>query len=289
MPDGKAVHRQLHLTSPLAHGADVRALQGAIKKGLAHYKIDWLPLNVDGQLGKQTIHAAKFYAWVLGLSGRHRTRIKGGTITMAAQRLLRSPSSRSRRDRLRAARRKGRLSKIRKAQSEGPKAAVAYARSFVGTTEDPPGSNTGPTITRNGKLGGVSFWEAYWGLGACFWCLCFACYCVKAIGGAAISGVCVNAAEIERMAKAHTNGWVAVPLSECRAGDIVLCCFDGSGVPDHGELAVGPIVGGLTDDVGGNTSSDDTGSQSNGGGVFAKDRAVEVVTCIARPLYPARS
>lgn len=290
MPAIKAVHRPLHLTSPLADGPDVRSLQGAIKKGLARHKIDWLPVAADGKLGRQTIHAAKFYAWVLGLSGKHHATIKSGTITEAAQRLLRNPTKRSRIDRLRESRRKGKLAKIRKAQSEGPKAAVAYARSFVGTTENPPSSNTGPTIIRDGHTGGVSFWERYWGLGACYWCLCFACYCVRAIGGARIDGLeadsnPVNAEVIERMAKEHAHGWIVVSTAECREGDIVLCCFDGSGVPDHGELAVGPITGGVTNDVGGNTSSGSSGSQSNGGGVFATDRSLDLVTCIARPLY----
>jgi hypothetical protein len=281
----KAVHRPLHLTSPLAHGEDVETLQRQIRKGLRHHKADWIPVAVDGQLGRQTIHAATFLAWIYGMSEKHRRTMKGGTLTKAAQHLLRVPADRSRVDRLRAKRRQKRLRQIRRSQHEGPKAAVAYAKAFIGTTENPAGSNSGPTITRDGKKGGISFWEGYFGLGACFWCLCFASYCVKAIGRAKVSGVLVNAAEIERMARAHTNGLVAVPIDECRLGDYVLCCFDGTGVPDHGELAAGPIHDGLTDDVGGNTSSDNSGSQANGGGVFPKGRDLGVVTCIARPLY----
>lgn len=281
----KVVHRPLHLSSPLAHGDDVETLQRQIRKELRHHKIDWLPVEIDGKLGRQTLHAAAFCAWAIGLSDKHRAAIKGGTISEAAQRLLRAPTQRGRLDRRREKRRRKRLRQIRKAQSEGPKAALAYAKSFIGTTESPAGSNSGPTITRDGKKGGISFWEAYFGLGPCFWCLCFASYCVKAIGKAKVSGVLVNAAEIERMARAHSNGLVAVPLEECRLGDYVLCCFDGTGVPDHGDLADGPIRDGVTDDVGGNTSSDSSGSQANGGGVFPKGREVGVVTCIARPLY----
>lgn len=279
------VHRPLHLTSPLAHGADVRALQEAVKKGLAHYKVTWLPLSIDGKLGRQTIHAATFYAWILGVPKSTRRRLKGGSIPEAIQMVLRNPEKRGRAFRIRERARKERLRQIRKNQHEGPKATCTYAKSMVGVTENPAGSNTGPTVVRDGKPGGVSFWERAWGLGACYWCLCFACYCVRNIGAAKISGVCVNAAEVERMAKAHTNGWVAVPADEARAGDISLWCFDGTGVPDHGELVVGPFHDGLSNDVGGNTSSDDSGSQSNGGGVFAKARPLSQLTCVARPLY----
>ena len=123
------------------------------------------------------------------------------------------------------------------------------------------------------------------GPGACYWCLCFASYCAKFIGGARISGNCCHAGEIERMARAHTNGWVAVPPDEAKPGDIALFNFEGSAEPDHGELVVGPFKNGLTDDIGGNTSSDSSGSQSNGGGVFAKARPLSQLTCVARPLY----
>src|SRR6478609_797848 len=235
----KAVHRPLHLTSPLAKGPDIRALQEAIKKG---------------------------------------------NLTEATQRLLRSPEKRSTIERARAKRRQSRLAKIRKAQTEGPAAAVAYARSFIGTTESPAGSNTGPTHTNaKGQKGGVSFWESYWGLGPCYWCLCFASYCAKAIGGARISGNCTYSVAIEGYARNHENGWIQVPISEARPGDISIWKFDGPSAPsDHGELVV---ENGVSEDVGGNTSSDSGGSQSNGGGVFPKHRDLSQCSMVARPLY----
>lgn len=280
----KAVHRSLHLTSPLANGPDVRELQEALKAELEHYKIDWLPLGVDGDFGPQTLHAARFFSWVIGLGGRHRKAIKKGNLTEATQRLLRNPEKCSTIERARAKRRQPRLAKIRKAQSEGPAAAVAYARSFIGTTESPAGSNTGPAHTNaKGQKGGVSFWESYWGLGACYWCLCFASYCAKAIGGARISGNCTYSVAIEGYARNHENGWVQVPIDEARPGDISIWKFDGPSAPsDHGELVV---ENGVSEDVGGNTSSDSGGSQSNGGGVFAKHRDLSQCSMVARPLY----
>jgi hypothetical protein len=272
------------LTSPLTDGADVHELQEALKAGLEHQKIDWLPLSVDGDFGPQTLHAARFFSWVLGLGRGHRKAIKKGNLPEATQRLLRNPEKRSRIERARAKRRQPRLAAIRKSQSEGPAAAVAYARSFIGTTESPAGSNSGPAHTNSkGRVGGVTFWESYWGLGPCYWCLCFASYCVKAIGGARISGNCAYSVAIEGYARNHENGWVQVPISEAKPGDISIWKFNGPSSPsDHGELVV---ENGVSEDVGGNTSSDDSGSQSNGGGVFAKHRDLSQCSMVARPLY----
>ena len=276
--------RPLALTSPLTDGPDVRGLQEALKAELEHHKIDWLPVSVDGDFGPQTLHAARFFSWVIGLGGRHRKKIKNGIVTEATQVLLRNPEKRSAIERARAKRRQPRLRKIRKAQSSGPAAAVAYARSFIGTTESPAGSNSGPShVNGKGQRGGVTFWEAYWGLGPCFWCLCFASYCVKAIGGARIAGNCCFSVAIEGYARNHENGWVQVPISEARLGDISIWKFNGPSAPsDHGELVV---ENGVREDVGGNTSSDNSGSQSNGGGVFAKHRDLSQCSMVVRPLY----
>lgn len=283
----KAVHRSLRLTTPLTRGLDVKALQESLKALFAHFNIDWLPLSVDEQVGPQTLHGARFLSWVLGLGRGHRKAIKSGVVPKATQELLRNPEKRSRLEKRRAKRRLKRLAKIRKSQSEGPAAAVAYARSFIGTTESPAGSNSGPTHRNaKGQLGGVTFWENYWGLGAAFWCLCFACYAVKAIGGARISGNCTYSVAIEEMARNHEGGWVQVPIGERRMGDISLWKFDGPSSPsDHGELVADPH-----EDIGGNTSSDTGGSQSNGGGVFSKDvpgpaRSEAQLSMVARPLY----
>ncbi|HVY79311.1 MAG TPA: hypothetical protein VG898_12480 [Solirubrobacterales bacterium] len=293
---GSAVHRPLHLTSPLMHGADVEALQAALKKLMRHYKIGWLPLAVDGKLGRQTLHVARFLAWVLGLGNGHRSKIRAGTIPIATQRILRDPKRRGRLDRLRERRRRPRLRQIRERQTKGPKATMAYARACVGITENPAGSNTGPlhkVAYPPHPAAGISYWESYWHLTACYWCLVWACFCVREIGGAKIPGpdqayLCVNAAEILRQARARENGWVLVPLGEEREGDVSLWCFDGSGVPDHGELVEGPydLKLQLSNDIGGNTSSGSAGSQSNGGGVFRRhDRPLSQLSGIARPLY----
>lgn len=284
------VNRSLHVVTPLMSGADIAKLQAALKKGLEHYKIDWLPIHVDGQFGPQTLHAARFYTWVLGLGKGHRTPIqKRHTLAEATQRLIRMPAHRNAIERTREKRRSGKLAKIRKAQHDGPAMAAAGARACIGITENPAGSNSGPdhTIIVMGKkfTVGVSAFERYWGLGPCFWCLCFACYWVKQAGGK-IEGNCTYSVAIEGYARNHENGWIQVPVGDRRQGDITLWKFDGPNAPsDHGEFVDDP-----REDVGGNTSSDDGGSQSNGGGVFPKEvpgpaRSEAQLSMVARPLY----
>jgi hypothetical protein len=282
----KAAHRSLVLSTPCMKGADVLALQEAVKGGLKHYKVDWLPLETDGEFGPQTVHAAAFYGWILGMPEASRRKLrKKGILAEPIQEILRNPEKRGDDYREQADSRKDKLKEMRKAHKRGPQAAVAYAKSMIGVTEDPGVENVGDDVTRKGKKGGVTFWEAAWGLGACYWCLCFASYCARDIGGAQISGNCCHAGEIERMARARTNGWVAVPASEAKPGDIALYNFEGSSEPDHGEMVVGPLKEGKFNDVGGNTSPDSGGSQNNGGGVYAKLRDPSMLTCVARPLY----
>lgn len=282
MKTSKAVHRPLTLTSPIVKGADVTALQTAIKAGFAHYKIDWLPVTIDGELGPQTIHAARFYTWVIGLGKGHREPIqKRRTIAEATQKLIRDLGKRSKADRRRAKRRQPHLARIREAQDTGTKALVSYAHDFEGVTEDPPGSNSGPLVHRNGKVGGITFWEKYFGLPACYWCGCWAGYVAKAIGKAkGLTGVLTYGPDIIADAQLHRNGLVAVPAAQSRAGDLPV--YWGG---EHIGLCVGLPRGGCLNTIEGNTSSDDAGDQSNGGGVFPKHRPFSDVTVVARPLY----
>lgn len=286
---GRAVHRTLFLSTPITEGPDVKALQEALKGGLKHYKVDWLPLKVDGEFGPQTIHAAAFYGWILGIPEETRRKLrKKGILPEAIQEILRNPEKRGDAYSARAEMRKDQLKEMRKAHKQGPKAAVAYAKSMIGVIEKPPetNSNQGPDLTRKGKKGGIDFWQATFEQAHTLWCLCFASYCVRDIGGAKVTGCLIQAAEIERNARAHRDGWVAVPMGEAKAGDIALYRFAvGPGEPNHGELVVGPLKDGKFNDVGGNTSNDADGSQTNGGGVFAKLRDPSLLTCIARPLY----
>lgn len=161
----------------------------------------------------------------------------------------------------------------------GAEKAVKWAKAQIGRTESPAGSNTGPfpvTACQTFTLG-------YDGVP---WCGCFVAYAAIHEGGAKIPNkarlaytpyICADSA-------ASTNGLHRVSLEEVRAGDLIVFNFDG-GVPDHVELALGPVLDGLTDCVGGNTSAGASGSQDNGGGVFRRQRPTYQIACVARPDY----
>lgn len=291
------VRRPLGLSTPLTKGPDVEALQKGLRRLLDSHKIGWLPLRVDGQMGPQTLHAARFLTWVIGLGAGHRDPIaKQHRIPMATQRLLRDPTDRSALERRREKRRQPRLKKIRARQESGTAGTIAYAQACIGITEDPPGSNTGPdrTVVVNGKRypAGVSLWQRKFGLDGAFWCLCFASFAAIEHGGAKISGNCTYSVAIEGYARMHTNGWIQVPDEEARPGDFRIWKFDGPNSPsDHGELVEVVDVNHRPDgsDIGGNTSSED-GSQSDGGGVFRKGfpsttRPRAALSMTVRPLY----
>lgn len=161
----------------------------------------------------------------------------------------------------------------------GAEKAIKWAKAQIGRTESPAGSNTGPFPVSACQ----EFTIGYAGVP---WCGCFTCYAAVHEGGAKTSSKSrwAYVPYIVADANSRSNGFTAVSQSECRAGDLICFNFDG-GVADHVELAIGPIRGGLTDCVGGNTSAGTSGSQDNGGGVFRRQRPVSQIACIARPDY----
>jgi hypothetical protein len=262
----KTVHRDLVLTSPVTVGPDVRALQTSLKKLLKTHKITWMNITIDAEYGYQTDHVCHFMAWVLGWSATNK-----GHTNKALQRMLRNPSSRNVVMQTRAEARKGKLERLRKAQSEGPEAAVKWALSQVGVTESPAGSNSNPA--------NISKWEAYFGLGACFWCGVFAGYAVKKEGGAKVTGILTYGPDIIADANAHRNGLSAVACTNAKPGDLVV--YWGG---EHIGLIRAVSKNGMVITVEGNTSATN-GSQSNGGCVALKERPFSDVTVVARPTY----
>lgn len=75
-----------------------------------------------------------------------------------------------------------------------------------------------------------------------------------------------------------------VPIGQAQPGDIVFFQFDTDAQPDH----VGIVIKNNTKlkrlvCIEGNTSADNKGSQSNGGGVYKKKRPYGTVMAVARP------
>lgn len=273
MTPNRAVHRRLRLISPHMRGPDVRALQGRINAELGHRDLGWRKIATDGELGRQTIGAAFFTAFVIGLSRSRLKAVRAGRVTEEVQHLLRNPEDRSRRDRLRERLRRGRVAKLRHAHN-GPARVLEWMRSKVGTTESPPGSNWGPEIGEWIRFTGYS--------GPVYWCGCFACFAVVAIGKAKVPvpSRMGYGPYIVDDARNGANGFHAVPVEDAQAGDVFV--YWGG---EHIGVCAGPTRSGVVHAVEGNTSSDAGSSQSNGGGVFEKRRSVSDVTVCARPEY----
>lgn len=265
------VKRRLALVTPMPKGNDVKELQQAVNRQLKHFKIDH-QITVDGEFGPMTLLAVKQVAIGMGVGGLSRRALKRRRVTMSVQELVRGLRKKSRREKLTTIARKPFRRKLRKRYAKTPgQVALAWAIQQIGITENPAGSNTGPHIDT---------WQAFWGLHGAQWCGVFAGYAVKKTAGAKVTSWLPYAPSITNDARANRNGLKAVPYEQARAGDLVT--FWGGqhiGLVDHIDAQ------GRLHTVEGNTSSGVGGSQSNGGGVFARIRGRSDVDVIARPDY----
>lgn len=84
------------------------------------------------------------------------------------------------------------------------------------------------------------------------------------------------------------NVGINVNKYNAQAGDIVLFDWGGDGVCDHVGI-VEVNCGSYVQTIEGNTSSGQSGSQSNGGGVYRRTRSWSSVNCVLRPSYGASS
>lgn len=153
--------------------------------------------------------------------------------------------------------------------------ALRWARAQVGTTERPAGTNRGP---------GISEWErATLGLDGYAWCQAFANAVLVHGGGVQLKSAYTP--QVVQWGRAGTYGLHAVPATQRRAGDFIY--FKWPGVSRDFCDHVGVYLGnGLT--VEGNTSSGNSGSQNNGGGVYVRNRGLTFVVAAVRPTYGVR-
>lgn len=159
--------------------------------------------------------------------------------------------------------------------------AVAWALSKAGVTEQPPGSNRGPEI---------SVWQRRWlGYDGYAWCGAFVGYALDQAGVTGLHGPSiVYTPSILADAQAGRNGLEKlVPLEQARKGDLILMDFAPGGAPVmHVGMARDHYKGGGTiKTIEGNTSSSNAGDQSNGGGVFRRERPRSVIVGVARPRW----
>lgn len=258
----------LQLTSPLAHGHDVRELQKAINRFAARHKRIAAPVDVDGQYGPQTDHETRRVAFLLGVGSHHLH----GRVGVYAQRVIRDHKVRGPVQLVRSHRR---IKEARK-HAHTPHAVLSWERQHVGLTESPPNSNRGREISE---------WQRdVAGIDGQPWCGAFQGYALRHVAGIEVAPGIVYTPNIINYAKSGTGGFVSWhPWSKRKPGDLVLFKWPGvSSAPcDH--------VGMLDDDrvhtIEGNTSSGDSGSQNNGGGVYRRDRGSQFVVGCARPRY----
>lgn len=276
-PDEKtAVHRSLHLASPIEKGADIKALQGSVNDQYDHLKID-RQIQQDAEFGRQSFEACKEIALSLGATGEDAEKLDKHTVTESVQQLIRG-RKRTEAEEKAAKGRDGYRKKLRQrySKSAGEKAIEAAVK-LVGVHEEPSGSNWGS------KVGEMIRFTGY--TGPVFWCGCCACWIVVHLGGAKIaSRIRMGYAPyITADAVAGANGFTAVSVHNAQPGDVG-CLWGGEHVVTVRE-AVKPGDT-MVKTIEGNTSASD-GSQSNGGCVALKERPITDFDrgIVARPAW----
>lgn len=137
------------------------------------------------------------------------------------------------------------------------------------------------TGTKYGRWYAGQTGEPYYGESGVPYCAMFASY-VFAHAGASCAGLpAAYCPYIVRDAKAAGK---AVRKYDAQPGDLVLFDWGGDGVADHVGI-VEQNNGTYLTTIEGNTSSGQSGSQSNGGGVYRRVRSFGVVCCVVRPDY----
>jgi hypothetical protein len=151
--------------------------------------------------------------------------------------------------------------------------ALAWARSRVGITDQPPGSNRGPEIDE---------WQLACGLIGYPWCGAFVAAALVA-ADVPVPREIVWTPFILDWARRGGHGFSLHRWSEREAGDLVLFRFDSREYEvDH----VGLLDLDRRHTIEGNTSSDAGGSQARGGRVARRDRGGAGVVGCARPPWP---
>lgn len=161
--------------------------------------------------------------------------------------------------------------------------AVEFAAQFVGTTENPAGSNrhAGTVIDRCQQMLGFDLRPGENGVP---WCGCFAAYVLAFAGVKGITSRLASVALIEEDARAHRGpfrGWSGTAHGALR-GDLAV--IGGCGV--HVEVITKVYPDGSADTTGGNTSPGAIGSQANGGGVWNRHRPAASIHGVAHVAFP---
>ena len=162
--------------------------------------------------------------------------------------------------------------------------AMTHLAKRLGYTEQPAGSNCDSRSdgirTAQTKTAAGGTWLLYEP-----WCGCWCFYALQAAGVKGLDSHMASVAQIEDYAKQGAKcyaGWTS-DRGRARAGDLAVI----GGYGQHVETVRGKLQGdGGLPTYGGNTSSGSSGSQSNGGGAYARVRYPSEVRGIALVRFP---
>ena len=161
---------------------------------------------------------------------------------------------------------------------KGAGGVVKTAQGQIGITENPAGSNK--VIYNTEYYGSEVSGDDY------PWCCVFVWWCFSKSGNAEAF---YDGGKVAGCSAVHTwaqNGGYIISGGEAKYGDLVLFSTD-----EHIEIVVANNGDGSYTTIGGNTGSGDSGSQSNGGGVFMRTRYITgdfPITLFIRPPYSSK-
>jgi hypothetical protein len=218
--------------------------------------------GLGNDFDQETAAACREAKWMLGYAADKCTQ----TFGTALEKFLRGQAALPLLNRQRRAK--------RLKESYGSK-AVDEALKWVGTTEQPPGTNIAKPFTP---------WYGWVGWGAP-WCAVFVSYCLDKAGFDQIEPNKHRWAYCPYFladAQARRHGLSVIHQYQVEKGTICLFDWDNDTVPDHIGFARGPVKNGKVETVEGNTSFDDSGSQSNGGAVASRIRNVSDIIAFVK-------
>lgn len=267
--------RTLKLTQPRMHGTDVSAVQKRLRG-----------VYIDGEYGPATGAAVKDWKWRVGYPVAQVNTALGPEEHLVLVGFRKRTAAMITRTAARVA--KKQMERFKPKPPIGER-TIAEARKWIGVTESPAGSNRVPVLVAWAKKLGVATY--YMGFA---WCAWFGFTCALAAGSTSAKQGLVQrlfnalyTVDIVNQARAGKFGLSVVPTAEVQPGDLALIDFPGGDpLVDHLEVVEVPpaqVGNGEYVSIGGNTSPGDSGSQSNGGGVFRRRRYVSQVRAFVRP------
>lgn len=258
--------KTLKLTSPYMRGDAVLTIQKRLN------------LRTDGIYGPATAGAVKAWKWRTG----YHTKFVNQEFTASDMAYLTGKKARTALMKVRSKRRAKSAAAGLGEQDRAAKIMRAWAADRL--VEQPANSNVVPTLRTIGREQGVKSYYYQMGYPWCAYSVMLAA--LNAGSDTAKRGLVDGAfnplyvPEIESLARQARYGMRIVGWGDARVGDFVTFNWDG-GVPDHIGMLLSVGAGDCMT-VEGNTSPSNAGSQSNGGGVYVRNRDRSQIQAIIR-------